>query len=186
RRRGEVGGLAAKEAQFGIGVEPAATYPPPEEKIAPVDVVGIGGWVGGQQGANLALQFWTQLLIGIELKYPGPGALADSRVLRPREPFPRLVKYLRVVRARYLHRAVRRRGVEHDDLVGKLNAGQRAREVRLLVLGDDGDRERLLRRRLSHRLQIRWLLRIKLDGLEKLARPKPSQAFSPTSAALKH
>src|SRR6185437_10995287 len=65
RRRGEVGGLAPKEAQFGIGIESAATYPPPEKKVAPADEVGVGGWVGGQQRANLALQFRTQLLIGI-------------------------------------------------------------------------------------------------------------------------
>ncbi len=55
--RSEVGGVAAEEAEFGIGVETAAADPAIEEEIAALEEECVGGGVAGEQGADLGLEF---------------------------------------------------------------------------------------------------------------------------------
>ena len=149
RRRGEVGGGAAEEAQFRIGIKAAVLDPAAEEEIAAAEVVGVGGRVRGQQVLDLSLELGAEFLIGVEREDPGSGALGDGGVLGYGEALPGFVEHLGVERAGDFDGAVGGGGVENDDLVGKLDAGQSAREIRLLILGDDGDGESLRRRQSS-------------------------------------
>src|SRR6266702_7467325 len=77
----KVRGGSAKESQLRIGIESAMLDPAPEKKIAPLDVVGVGGRVGGQQILDLLLQLGAQLLIRVEREDPCARAFCDGGVL---------------------------------------------------------------------------------------------------------
>ena len=53
---GEVGGVPAEEAEFGVGVEATVLDPAIEKEVATAKHVGVGGWVACEQGAHFNLQ----------------------------------------------------------------------------------------------------------------------------------
>jgi hypothetical protein len=150
RRRGKVRRGSAEQTQFGVGIKAATLDPLAEKKIAAAQVVRIRRRIRRQQSLDLPLQLRAQLLVRVERKNPRASAFCNRRVLRRGEPLPCLVVDLGVERARDLYRAVGRGRVEYDDLIGELHTGQRACEIRLLVLRDDGNGERLWWRQRGH------------------------------------
>ena len=86
--RREVGGVAAEEAQLGVGIVAAAANPAAEEEIAAAQQVGVDGGVGGEQRTNLGLKFGRQLFVGVEREDPRAGALFDGGVLLRGEALP--------------------------------------------------------------------------------------------------
>ena len=86
--RGEVGGVAAEEAELGVGVVAAVANPAVEEEIAAAEEVGVGGGVAWEQGADLGLEFGGELFVGVEREDPGAGAFLDGGVLLCGEALP--------------------------------------------------------------------------------------------------
>src|ERR1035438_9018438 len=68
---GKVGGGAAKQAQFGVGIETALLDPASQEEITALQVVGVGGRIAWQQRPDLILQLRAELLVGVERQNPG-------------------------------------------------------------------------------------------------------------------
>ena len=64
--RGEGSGIAAEEAEFGVGIEAAVFHPAAEVDVAAAEHVGVGGRVCGEQGTHLYLELWRDLFIGVE------------------------------------------------------------------------------------------------------------------------
>ena len=49
----EVGGVSAKEAELGVGIEAAMTNPAAEEEIAATEKIRVCGGSGGEESADL-------------------------------------------------------------------------------------------------------------------------------------
>lgn len=137
---GEVGG-ATKEAEFGIGVEAAVADPAAEKEIAAFEQEGVGGRVGGKQGAELLLERGGELFVGVEGEDPDAAALAEGEVLLGGEALPGVVEDRGAEGLGDLDRAIGGAGVDDDDFLGPLNGGEGAGEVSFFVVGDEGDRE---------------------------------------------
>jgi hypothetical protein len=135
---GEVGGVATEEAQVGVRVEAAVANPAAEEEIAAAEEVGVGGWVAGEYGANLGLEFRGESFIGVEGEDPGAGALLDGEVFLTGEALPGLEEEFGFEGGGDFKGAVGGAGVDDDDLVGELNAGEGAGQIGLFVERDDG------------------------------------------------
>ena len=136
---GEVGGVAAEEAELGVGVEAAVANPAVEEEIAAADEVGVGrrGWWGGAVRIS-SLELGGELFVGVEREDPGAGAFFDGGVLLGGEALPGLGEDFGVEGGGDLEGAVGGTGVDDDDFVGEVDAGEGAGEVLLFVEGDDG------------------------------------------------
>ena len=94
---GEVGGVAAEEAELGIGVEAAVAQPAIEEEVAAAEEVGVCRRVAGEEGAYLYLELGGELFVGIEREDPLRGALLDGGVLLGGEALPGFGEYLDVL-----------------------------------------------------------------------------------------
>ena len=138
---GEVGGVAAEEAELGVGVVAAVTDPAAEKEVAAAEKEGVEGRVGGQEGAELAAELGGELLVGVEREDPEAAALINGGVFLGGEALPRLGVDGGVEGAGDLDGAVGGAGVDDDDLVGELDAGEGAPEIGLLVVRDDGNGE---------------------------------------------
>jgi hypothetical protein len=138
---GEVGGMAAEEAELGVGVEATVADPAVEEEIAALEEEGVGGWVAREEGANLGLEFRGELFVGVEREDPGAVAFFDGGVLLRGEALPGLGDNGGVEGAGDLKGTVSRARIEDDDLVGELDAQESAGEVGLFVERDDGNGE---------------------------------------------
>ena len=87
RRRRKVRRGAAEQPQLGVWIEAAMLDPAPQKKIAALDVIGIGGRVGGQQLLDLLLQ----LAGSTPRRRPATGSrctvhLAIAEFLEPEKP----------------------------------------------------------------------------------------------------
>ena len=87
---GEVGGVAAEEAELGVGVEAAVANPAVEEEIAALEEEGVGRGVAGEQSADFGLEFGAQFFVGVEREDPSAGAFLDGGVFLYGEALPRL------------------------------------------------------------------------------------------------
>ncbi len=138
--RGKVGRVTAKEPQFGVGVIAPMLHPTVKEQISPLYEISVRCRIVVKQPANLLLKLEGQLLVSIERKYPGSGALFNGGVLLGGESLPRLEVHLGIEGARDLERSIGRTRVKYDYFIGKLNAGQCAGQIDLFVHCDDGNR----------------------------------------------
>lgn len=86
--RSEVGGVAAEEAEVGVGIEAAVTDPAAQEEIAAAEEVGVGGGRGGEESADLGLELGGEGFVGVEGEDPGAGTLLDGEVLLGGEALP--------------------------------------------------------------------------------------------------
>jgi hypothetical protein len=110
-----------------------------EEQVASAEQVGVGGWIAGEEGADLDLEFLGDLFVGIEGEDPVRGALIDGGVFLGGESLPWLAEDFGVGEGGCdLDGAVGGAGVDDDELVSPADAGEGAAEVGLLVAGDDG------------------------------------------------
>ena len=135
---GEVGEITTEEAELGVRIISAAADPTAEEEIAAADEEGVDFGVGGQQEADLGLEFGGELFVGVEGEDPGAGTFFKGRVLLCREALPGLGEDFGVEGGGDGEGAVGGAGVNDDDLVGELDAGESSGEVLLFVEGDDG------------------------------------------------
>ena len=126
---GEVGEVAAEEAQLGVGVEAAVLDPAAEEEIAAADEVGVDRGLVGSRSADLGLELRGELFVGVEREDPGAGALFDGGVLLGGEALPGFGEDVGVEGGGDGEGAVGGAGVDDDDLVGELDAGEGAGEV---------------------------------------------------------
>ena len=94
--RCEVGGVAAEEAELGVGVVAAVANPAVEEEVATAEEVGVGAGLAAQEGADLGLEFGGELLVGVEGEDPGSGAAFDGEVFLAGEAEPGLADDLGV------------------------------------------------------------------------------------------
>ena len=124
---GEVGGVAAEEAELGVGVEAAAADPAVEEEIA---AAGGGrrrpAGLVGSRSADLGLEFGGELFVGVEREDPRAGAFFDGGVLLGGEALPGFREDFGVEGGGDLEGAVGGAGVDDDDFVGELDAGEGA------------------------------------------------------------
>ena len=137
---GEVGGMAAEEAELGVGIEAAVAEPAIEEEVAAAEKVGVGRRVSGEESAYLYLELGGEFFVGVEREDPLRGALLDGGVLLGGEALPGFGEYLDVlIGGGDFEGAVGGAGVDEDYFVGEADAGEGAREVLLLIECDDGD-----------------------------------------------
>ena len=52
---GEVGGVAAEEAELGVGVEAAVADPVAEEEVAAAEEVGVCWWIIGEEQVRISI-----------------------------------------------------------------------------------------------------------------------------------
>jgi len=136
--RSEVGGVAAKEAEMRIGVEATVANPAAEEEVAAAEEVGIGGWAAREHRADFGLEFGGESFVGIEREDPGAGASFDGEVFLTSEALPGLEEEFGFEGGSDFEGAVGGAGVDDDDLVGELDAGEGAGQIGLFVERDDG------------------------------------------------
>jgi len=141
RRLGEVGGGAAEEAEFGVGIVAAALDPAIEEEVAAFEEVGVDGRIGGEEDLKLGLELRGEFFVSVEREDPVSGSLLDGKVFLGGESGPIAVKDFGAEGTGDLRGAVGGIGIDDDDFVGELDAGKCAREVAFFVQRDDGDGE---------------------------------------------
>ena len=74
----EVGGMAAEEAEFRVGIISTVADPAVEEDVAAAEEIGVDCWVGRKEEAELGLEFGGEFFVGVEGEDPGSGALLDG------------------------------------------------------------------------------------------------------------
>ena len=78
---GEAYGVAAEEAEFGVGVEASVTHPAAEEEVAAFEEVGVCRGIRGEEGGDLGLELGGEFFVGVEREDPVSGAESDGCVL---------------------------------------------------------------------------------------------------------
>lgn len=136
--RSEVGRVAAEETEMRVGVEATVANPATEEEVATAEEVGIGGRVAGEHGADLGLEFGGEGFVGVEGEDPSSGALLDREILLTGETLPGFEEEFGFEGGGDLEGAVGGAGVDDDDLVGELDAGEGPGQIGLFVERDDG------------------------------------------------
>lgn len=137
RRWSKVGGMTAEETQLGVRIVAAVTHPSLEKEVAPANHVSVSGRLTSQESSNLLLKLKCQLFVGIEGKNPRASAFLDSGVLLAGEALPLFEKDLGIKVLCDLDGAVGRTGVDDDDLIRELHAGEGAREIYFFVERND-------------------------------------------------
>ncbi len=135
---GEVGEVAAEEAELRVGVVAAAANPAAEEEIASMDEIGVDLRIGGEEETDLSLKLGAKFFVGVEGEDPGADTFFDGGVLLSGEALPGLGEDFGVEGGGDGEGAVGGAGVDDDDLVGELDAGQGSGEIQFFVEGDDG------------------------------------------------
>ena len=129
---------ALEEAQLAIGIEAAVAHPAAQDEIKSRDRVGIERRVAGEQLANLLLRLLGEDFVGIDEEDPVAGAQVERDILLLAVAVEAVIEGLGAKGSGDFDGVVFRSLIDDDNLVGPANALQSARQVRLLVHGNDG------------------------------------------------